>query len=95
MNQYTATHSSSSSVVLHLFPDLPEVQLLPHHCAPHAKETPQIVEGAPVEGVLVGPAVFEVGDAVAGHKLPGGGVERHQIEVGAQEEQHHQREQSH
>lgn len=82
-------------MVLHLFPDLSKVYLLPHHRAPHTEEAPQIVEGAPVEGVLISPAVFEVRDAVSGHELPGGGVERHQVEVRAQEEQHHQREQSH
>ena len=79
---------------LHLVAALPEVHLLPHHGPPHAVETPQIVEGSAVEGVLVGAAVLQVGDAVARHELPGGGVERHQVEVGAEQQQHHEREQS-
>lgn len=73
---------------------LPEVHLFPHHCAPHAEETPKVVEGAAVEGVFISAAVLEVGDAVARHELPGGGVERNQVEVGAEQEQHDQREQS-
>lgn len=32
---------------------------------------------------------------MARHELPGGGVERHQVEVGAEQEQHDQREHSH
>lgn len=86
---------SSLHVFLDLVAALPEVHLLPHHCAPHAEETPQVVEGAAVEGVFVSAAVLEVGDAVARHELPGGGVERNQVEVGAEQEQHDQREQSH
>ena len=80
--------------VLHLVAALPEVHLLPHHRVPHAEEAPQVVEGAAVEGVLVGAAVLQVGDAVAGHELPGGGVERHQVEVRAEQEQHDERQQS-
>lgn len=71
---------------------LPEVNLLPHHCAPHAEETPEIVEGATVKWVFISAAVFEVRDAVAWHKLPGGGVERNQVEVGTEQEQYDQRE---
>lgn len=50
---------------LDLVAALPEVHLLPHHCAPHTEETPKIVEGAAVKWVFIGPAVFEVGDTVA------------------------------
>lgn len=82
-------------VFLDLVAALPEVHLLPHHCAPHAEETPKIVEGAAVKRVFIGAAVFEIRDAVAWHELPGGGVERNQVEVGAEQEQHNQREQSH
>lgn len=74
---------------------LPEVHLLPHHCAPHAEEAPQVAQGPAVEGVLVNAAVFEVGDAMAGHELPGGGVQRHQVKVGAQEEENGQCQQCH
>lgn len=56
---------------------LPEVHLLPHHRAPHAEEAPQVAQGSAVERILVYAAVFEVGDAVAGHELPGSGVQRH------------------
>lgn len=70
---------------------LPEVRLLPHHRAPHAEEAPQVAQGPAVEGILVNAAVFEVGDAVAWHELPGGGIQRHQVKVGAQEEQHGER----
>lgn len=80
---------------LNLVAALPEIHLLPHHCAPHTEEPPQVVGGAPVEGVFIGTTVPEVGDAVARHELPGGGVERDQVEVRAQEQQHHQRQQSH
>lgn len=83
----------------HVFLDLvaafPEVYLLPHDCAPHAEETPKVVEGAAVEGVFISAAVFEVGDAVARHELPSGGVEGDQVQVGAEQEQHNQQEQSH
>lgn len=81
---------SCFSVTLNGVAALPEVHLFPDHCAPHAEEPPQVVEGATVEGVLVGAAVLEVGDAVARHELPGGGVERDQVEVRTQEEQHGQ-----
>lgn len=76
---------------LHRVVALPEVDLLPHHCAPDAEETPQVVKSATVKRVLVCTAVFEVGDAVARHELPGGGVERHQVEVRAQQQQHDER----
>ncbi|KAA8584671.1 hypothetical protein FQN60_008456, partial [Etheostoma spectabile] len=81
--------------IIYLVAALPEVHLFPHHCAPHAEETPKVVEGAAVKGIFISAAVFEVGDAVAGHELPGGGVERHQVEVGAEQEQHDQGEQRH
>lgn len=84
-----------SSLCLDLVAALSEVHLFPHHWAPHAEETPEVVEGAAVKRVLIGAAVFEVGDAVARHELPGGGVERNQVEVGAEQQQHNQREQSH
>ncbi|TNN61802.1 hypothetical protein EYF80_028024 [Liparis tanakae] len=71
----------------------PVVDLLPDHGAPHAEEAPQVADAAAVEGVLVGAAVLQVGDAVAGHELPGGGVQGHQVQVGAQQQQHHQRQQ--
>lgn len=57
--------SGMQTYSLHLVAALSEVHLLPHHGAPHAEETPQVVEGASVEGVFVCSAVFEVGDAVA------------------------------
>lgn len=82
-------------VFLDLVAALPEVHLLPHHCAPHAEKTPKVVECTAVEGVFIGSTVFEVRDAVARHELPGGGVERNQVEVGAEQEQHDQWEQSH
>lgn len=83
------------AVFLDLVAALPEVHLLPHHCAPHTKETPKIVEGAAVKRVFICTAVFEVRDAVAWHELPGGGIERNQVEVGTEQEQHDQGEQSH
>lgn len=52
------------TVFLDLVTALPEVHMLPHHCAPHAEETPKIVEGATVKWVFIGATVFEVGDAV-------------------------------
>lgn len=70
---------------------LPEVHLLPRHRAPHAEEAPQVAQGPAVEGILVDAAVFEVGDAVARHELPRGGVQRHQVKMGTQEEQNGQR----
>lgn len=62
---------------LNLVTALPEVHLLPHHCAPNAEEAPKVVEGPAVEGVFICATVFEVGDAVPRHELPRGGVERH------------------
>lgn len=79
---------------LNLVAALPEVHLLPHHRAPHTEETPQVVEGPAVKGVFISTAVFEVRDAVARHELPRGRVERYQVEVGAQQKQHNEREQS-
>lgn len=78
--------------VLNLVAALPEIHLLPHHCAPHTEETPQVVKGSPVKGVFISTAVFEVGDAVAWHELPRGSVKRNQVEVGAKQEQHNERE---
>lgn len=86
---------SLSSTFLDLVTALPEVHLLPHHRVPHAEEAPKVVESATVKGVLVSPAMFEVGDAMAWHELPGRRVERNQVQVGAQQEQHYQWEQSH
>ncbi len=66
---------------LDLVTALPEVHLFPDHCAPCAEETPQVMEGAAVEGVFICAAVLEVGDPMARHELPGGSVERNQVEV--------------
>lgn len=44
--------------VLDLVAALPEVHLFPHHCVPYTEETPQVVEGATVEGVFINTAVF-------------------------------------
>lgn len=65
------------------------VHLLPHHRPAYAEEIPQVAEDAAVEGVLLVPAVLQVGDAVAGHELPGGAVNRHQVEMAAEQQQHH------
>lgn len=65
------------------------VHLLPHHRPAYAEEIPQVAEDAAVEGVLLVAAVLQVGDAVAGHELPGGAVNRHQVEMAAEQQQHH------
>lgn len=74
---------------------LSEVDLLPGDGAAQAEETPQVADDALVEGVLVGPAVLQVGDAVTGHELPGGGVAGHQVEVGAEQQDDHHGEHGH
>ena len=66
------------------------VHLLPHHSSAHAEEVPKITENATIKGVLLVTVAFQVGDPVAGHELPGGGVDGDQIEVAAQEQDHHQ-----
>lgn len=81
---------SACHVFLYLVAALPEVHLLPHHCAPHAEETPKVVEAAAVKWVFIGTAVFEVGDAVARHEFPGSNVEGNQVKVGAKQKQHDQ-----
>lgn len=63
-----------------IFP-LPEVHLLPKDRPPAAKKTPEVAQCTAVKGVLINPTVFEVGDAMARHELPSGGVQRDQIEV--------------
>lgn len=63
--KFSPFSSSPSSTLLDLVTALPEVHLLPHHRAPHTEEAPKVVESATVKGVLVSPAMFEVGDAMA------------------------------
>lgn len=65
------------------------VHLLPHHRPAQAEEVPQVADEAAVKRVLLAVAVLQVGDAVAGHELPGGAVDGHQVEVAAEQQQHH------
>ena len=68
----------------------PLVDPVPGHGAADAEEVPEVAKEATVEGVVlpVAPAP-QVGDARAGHELPGGGVGGSQVEVAAQQNQHH------
>lgn len=65
------------------------IHLLPHHRLADAEEVPQVADDPAVERVLLAVAVLQVGDAVAGHELPGGAVDGHQVEVAAEQQQHH------
>ena len=71
----------------------PLVDPVPGHSAADTEEVPEVAEKAAVEGVVlaVAPAP-QVGDARAGHELPGGGVGGGQVEVAAQQNQHHRAE---
>lgn len=65
------------------------VHLLPHHRPADAEEVPQVADDPAVERVHLAVAVLQVGDAVAGHELPGGAVDGRQVEVAAEQQQHH------
>jgi hypothetical protein len=67
------------------------IHLLPHYSSAHAEEVPKITENATIKGVLLVTVALQVGDPVAGHELPGGGVHGDKIEVAAQEQDHNQR----
>ena len=60
------------------------VHLLPHHRPTNAEEIPKVAEDSSVKRVLLIPTVLQVGDPVAGHELPGGAVDGHQVKVAAQ-----------
>lgn len=64
---------------------LRRVELLPGHQAAGAEEPPEVEQDPLVEGVLH-LAVFQVGNAMAGHEFPGGGVAGDEVEVGAQQQ---------
>lgn len=68
------------------------VHLLPHHRPADAEEIPEVADDSAVKGVLLVSAVLQVGDPVAGHELPGGAVDGDQVEVAAQQQQGHNRE---
>lgn len=68
------------------------VHFLPHHCPADAEEIPQVAEDATVKRVLLAFAVLQVWDPVTWHELPGGAVDRDQVEVAAQQQPHHHRE---
>lgn len=69
-----------------------EVHLLPHHGPADAEEVPQVAEDSAVERAVLAVTVLQVGDPVTGHELPGGTVDGHQIEVAAQQQHDHHRE---
>lgn len=59
MNKIQSLQSvNACHTLLDLVAALPEVHLFPHHRAPHAEETPKVVEGAAVEGVFICAAVL-------------------------------------
>ncbi len=72
-----------------------EIHVLPNHRFPNAEETPEIAQGSVVKWVFVHTAVLEVRDSVSRHELPCGGIQRHQVQVRAQEEKHSQGQDGH
>ncbi len=72
-----------------------EIHMLPNHRFPNAEETPEIAQGSVVKWVFVHTAVLEVRDSVSRHELPCGGIQRHQVQVRAQEEKHSQGQDGH
>lgn len=68
-----------------------EVHLLPHPGLADAEEVPQVAEDSAVEGAMLAVAVLQVRDPVTRHELPGGAVDGHQVEVAAQQQHDHHR----
>lgn len=69
-----------------------KVHLLPHHRPADAEEVPQVAEDSTVERALLAVTVLEVGDPVTWHELPSGTADGHQVEVAAQQQHNHHRE---
>lgn len=66
-----------------------DVDPLPCYRPTDAEEVPQVADHSSVERVLLRVTVFEVQDPVAGHELPCGGVNGGQVQVNAEQDEHH------